>query len=131
MRNLIVFSIVLFLIQIAAQTAAAQIINTWKGGTPGQESKWDCNKNWSRGRIPDIFDNVIIPNVSTGSQKYPIIKTGLIEINQLYIHSNATLTLQESVRILVNEFNNYGTCIACDRAVKIKVLDSFAFIGNH
>lgn len=47
----------------------------------------------------------------------------MIEINQLYIHSNATLTLQESVRILVNEFNNYGTCIACDRAVKIKGLD--------
>jgi hypothetical protein len=131
MRNLIVFSVVLFLSQFLPQTVSAQIITTWKGGIPGQESKWDCSKNWSRGRIPDIFDNVIIPNVSTGSQKYPIIKTGMIEINQLYIHSNATLTLQESVRILVNEFNNYGTCIACDRAVKIKGLDFFTFSENH
>jgi hypothetical protein len=128
MRNLIVFSVVIFLIQIVPQTAKAQIANIWKGGTPGQETNWACSKNWSLGRIPDVFDNVIIPDVSTGSQKFPVINSGLTEINQLHIHIGATLTAQENVRILVNELHCAGICIGCSKGIWIEGMDSTAIV---
>jgi hypothetical protein len=125
-----VFSVVIFLIQIAPQSANAQIVNKWKGGTPGQETNWSCSRNWSLGRIPDVFDNVIIADVSTGSQKFPVIKSGLIEINQLHIQSGAKLTIEGNVRILANELNFYGTCIGCSRGDWIEGFDSFAIVIN-
>jgi hypothetical protein len=130
MRNLIVFSFVMMLTQIVTQTANAQIVNTWKGGTPGQENNWACSKNWSLGRIPGVFDNVIIPDVSTGSQKFPVINSGLTEINQLHIHTGATVTVQENVRILVNELHCAGICIGCSKGVWIEGSASEAIVKN-
>lgn len=130
MRSLIAFSLVILLTQIAPQTAAAQIANTWKGGTPGQETNWACSKNWSLGRIPDAFDNVSIPDITTSARKFPVIQSGLVEINQLDIQSNATLTIQGKVRILVNDFNCNGTCIGCNRGVWIEGSDA-TVIGNN
>lgn len=130
MRILIVFSVVIFLIQIVPQTTSAQIANTWKGGTPGQETNWACSKNWSLGRIPDVFDNVIIPDVSTGFKKFPVINSGLIEINQLNIHYGASLTLQENARILVNELNCNGIYVACGKSVWLEGMDSTAIVKN-
>ncbi len=130
MRSLIAFSLIILLTQIVPQNAAAQIANTWKGGTPGQETNWDCSKNWSLGRIPDAFDNVIIPDVTTSARKFPVIQSGSIEINQLDIQSNATLTVQGKVCILVNDFNCTGTCIGCSRGVWIEGSDA-TVIGKN
>ena len=120
MRFLLQLSIVIFAMHLVPQTATAQIVNTWRGGTPGQETNWACSKNWSLSRVPDAFHNVIIPNVSTGSGKFPVIQSGMIELNQLDIHPCATLTVRENVRLLVNVLHCYGTCVGCSRGVWIE-----------
>lgn len=119
MRFLLLISIVLMM-HIMPQKVIAQIVNTWRGGTPGLETNWACSKNWSLGRIPNEFHNVIIPDVSTGSGKFPIITSGSIELNQLDIHPRATLTVHKNVRILVNVLHCYGTCVGCGRGVWIE-----------
>ena len=52
MRILIAFSLTILLTQFVPQDANAQTTNTWKGGTPSQETNWARSKNWSLGRIP-------------------------------------------------------------------------------
>ena len=113
MRNLIAFSTVILLTQIVPQTAQAQIANTWKGGTPGQETNWACSRNWSLGRIPDAFHNVVIADVSTSTGKYPIIMKGDVEVLSLKIASGAALTLLPQARLFAEEVEILGTCKGC------------------
>jgi hypothetical protein len=107
-------------------SATAQTTNTWKGGFPGHETDWNQNKNWSRGKTPDVFDNVIIPDVSTSTQKYPIVKEGEIEVISIEVQSGASLTLLRSVRIVANEFVCNGTCKGCERRVLVEGTEAAA-----
>lgn len=75
--------------------------NTWKGGAPGLENEWNCPKNWSAYSVPDDFTNVFIPDVSSTSLSFPIIKSGLVEINALTIASNAILTVEKGAQLTV------------------------------
>ena len=68
MHKLIVFSVEFFLIQIMSQTDYSQTFDTWKGGTPGQETNCACSRNWSLSRIPDEFNRLIIPKVFQNQQ---------------------------------------------------------------
>ncbi|HMX41810.1 MAG TPA: hypothetical protein PKD78_15840, partial [Saprospiraceae bacterium] len=68
------------IIVILSISANAQVTNSWKGGFPGRENDWNCQQNWSLGKSPDIFDNVVIPDVSTASRRYPIIDSGEVEV---------------------------------------------------
>ena len=120
MRSLIAFSIVILLTQIVPQTATAQIANTWKGGTPGQETNWACSRNWSLGRIPDAFHNVVIADVSTSTGKYPVIMKGDVEVLSLKIASGAALTLLPQARLFAEEVEILGTCKGCQERYVIE-----------
>jgi len=98
----------------------AQTINVWKGGFPGHETEWNQNRNWSLGKTPNVFDRVIIPDVSTSTLKYPIIKEGDIELQSLEVRSGATLTLLASARIVADEFVCKGTCKGCEGRVIVE-----------
>jgi hypothetical protein len=74
---------------------------TWKGGTPGQKNEWYCAQNWSTHNVPDEFSDVIIPDVSTSSFAFPIIRTGKVEINSLYILFNGSLTIAKNAVMTV------------------------------
>lgn len=74
----------------------AQKINCWKGGTPGQATNWNCPKNWSASQVPDEFQNVIIPDVSSSSGVYPTISEPCQEVNALVLESGASLTITKS-----------------------------------
>jgi hypothetical protein len=110
------------LIFIIALTAAvnAQITNVWKGGFPGHETDWNQNKNWSLGKTPDVFDRVIIPDVSTSTLKYPVVKEGEIEVLSLEIRAGASLTLLHSARILADEFACLGACKGCEGRIVVE-----------
>lgn len=84
-----------------SNTLSAQKTVTWKGGTPGQEQTWNCPKNWSGARVPDAFSDVVIPDVSAGSQALPQIATGTFEANSLRILSNARLTIEQGAQLVV------------------------------
>lgn len=80
---------------------SSQRTTTWKGGAPGMENEWNCPKNWSNYSVPDEFDNVIIPDVSTTTQAAPVIKNGKVEVNSLYMDTNAKLIVDESAQLVV------------------------------
>ncbi len=87
----------------------AQKTNNWKGGTPGQETNWNCAKNWSANQVPDAFQNVIITDVSSGSGFYPTIKDGGFEVNALILESGAALEIAKKGSLtVVTTLDKYG-----------------------
>ena len=126
MKKQIIITLVAIIILAISTSATAQTTNTWKGGFPGHETDWNQNKNWSLGKTPDVFDRVIIPDVSTSTQKYPIVKEGEIEVLRIEVQSGASLTLLRSVRIVANEFICNGTCKDCERRVLVEGTEAAA-----
>ncbi|MBP9120305.1 MAG: hypothetical protein KBF59_05525 [Ignavibacterium sp.] len=60
----------------------AQKLTEWRGGAPGRERDWNCSKNWSTGRVPDEFSDVIIPDCSGRGGFYPVVKD-VVEVNSI------------------------------------------------
>lgn len=118
MRTISICTVLFFLTNLSS--LLAQSTNTWKGGAPGHESDWHYYKNWSLGKTPDNFDRVIIPDVSTGAQKYPIIQDGEIAVLSIEVQSGASLILLRTARIVAEEFACYGTCKGCEQRVLIE-----------
>lgn len=92
---------------------SAQKTNNWRGGAPGHETEWSYFKNWSTGRVPNEFDHVIIPDVSTSTGKYPIISTGEMEVLSLVVQTGASLTLRPQARLIADDIEVWGTCKGC------------------
>ena len=100
MRTL--FTIIL---TILAFTIFAQNTVNWIGGTPGRETTWNEARNWSNYHVPDYFSNVIIPDVSTTTRSYPLIKEGTTaELNSLSIESNARLFVEEGAQLFIYNY---------------------------
>ena len=118
MKPITFFTTLLLLANLSS--LQAQTTNVWKGGFPGHETDWNQNRNWSLGKTPDVFDRVIIPDVSTSTLRYPIIKEGEIEVLSLEVRSGASLTLLRSARIVADEFVCNGTCNGCEFRVLVE-----------
>ncbi len=104
----------LFALVLCTQnTLSAQTTNTWKGGAPGHETDWYFPKNWSAAKTPDEFDRVLIPDVSSTTRRYPIIRSGEVEVRSLEVLSGAMLTLLAPARLLTAEFECLGQCKGC------------------
>ncbi len=93
--------------------AFAQKTNNWRGGAPGHETEWSYFKNWSTGRVPNEFDHVVIPDVSTSTGKYPVIRKGEIEVLSLVVQTGASLTLLPQARLFADDIDILGTCKGC------------------
>ncbi len=118
MKAITVFPILLFAASFSS--LQAQTTNIWKGGFPGHETDWKHGRNWSLGRTPDVFDRVVIPDVSTSTRRFPAILSGETSVLSLEIQSGASLTLHQSVRIRTDEFVCNGTCNGCAWQVLIE-----------
>lgn len=87
--------------------ASSQRVVVWKGGTPGLKNDWNCPQNWSPSSVPDEFSNVYIPDVSTSTLSSPVIRSGKVEINCLYIDSNASLKVEKPAQLIINGTTEY------------------------
>jgi len=90
------FSIILILsfsFSLSAQTSA-----TWKGGKPGRTTDWNCPDNWTQGRVPDEFTQVIIP---FGANYYPVIQSAPAPIDALLIEGGASLTIENGAKLTI------------------------------
>lgn len=98
MREVLFFvSIILF-----SQTLLnAQKTATWKGGTPGKPSEWNCATNWREGRVPNEFSDVVIPSIL--NHTYPVISTSVDDINALFLASEASLRIDKKGALTVYE----------------------------
>lgn len=97
-----------------------QTVNTWKGGAPGRETDWHFYKNWSLGKAPNTFQRVVIPDVSTTTQRYPVLRSGEVEVGSLEIQSNAKLTLSGNARLWTENLEGGGACVGCEGRVQVK-----------
>lgn len=88
---------------LSCATVFSQKTTTWKGGAPGMEYEWNCPKNWSGGAIPNEFSNVVIPDVATTTHAAPVIQSGQVTVNALYLHSNALLTIGSKAELVILE----------------------------
>lgn len=79
----------------------AQITNTWIGGCPGHETDYNFYKNWSTNQVPDWSSDVVIPNKFSDNQYFPVIAGEYVEVNSLYIHAGAELTIKENAYMAV------------------------------
>ena len=86
---------------LTATFISAQNTVEWIGGTPGKQSDWNEPKNWSNHKVPDVFSNVIIPNVSSTTLSSPIIPEGIVEINSLTINAMGELVVEEEATLIV------------------------------
>jgi hypothetical protein len=93
-------SAIIALFSLISLSAQAQITATWKGGTPGKTTDWNCPTNWEEGRVPNAFSKVVIPDVSTSTFSYPVLKEGTVEIASLQCASNARLTTLGNARVI-------------------------------
>ena len=82
-------------------TAFAQQTATWKGGTPGKENVWNEARNWSNNKVPNEFTDVLIEDVSTSTFSAPVIESGTIELNSIWMTSNAQLTIEATANLVV------------------------------
>ena len=57
----IAFSLALVVV-LFATSLSAQNENVWRGGKPGRVADWNIAANWSKNRVPNEFDHVVIPN---------------------------------------------------------------------
>jgi len=82
-----------FSLNLTAQTTAV-----WQGGKPGRTTDWNCPANWSEGRVPDEFTQVIIP---AGVTYYPVIQYAPAPIDALLMEAGARLTIQGGARLVI------------------------------
>lgn len=68
--------------------------NVWKGGTIGKPDQWNVASNWSKNRVPDWSETVIIPDVRSQSGYFPVIDQAVPAIAHLEIQANASLLIQ-------------------------------------
>ncbi len=96
MKTSIIFLAVLFLglsLSLSAQTTAV-----WQGGKSGRTTDWNCPANWSEGRVPDEFTQVVIP---TGANYYPVIQYAPAPIDALLMEAGARLTIKDGARLAI------------------------------
>lgn len=105
MRNILFFAAILLLSQTAL---LAQKTATWKGGTPGKPTEWNCAANWKEGHVPNEFSQVIIPDVSSSSFSNPVLTSGEVEICSLLIHTGASLRIGKNARLIATEQEEHG-----------------------
>ena len=103
MRALFLFCLALF----TGFALSAQ--NRWVGGTPGTETDWLQPRNWSKNRVPDWTDSVVlIPDVSTQSGFFPVVSTIVPAIPHLFVASGAKLVLKPSGDLTIDGATTYN-----------------------
>lgn len=89
-------------------SAFSQKIATWKGGTPGRPTEWNCATNWKEGQVPNEFSQVIVPEVATSTFSNPVLTAGEVVIWSLLIHTGASLRIGKNARLIATEQEEHG-----------------------
>lgn len=101
--------LILGLFTFLTNATFAQVI--WKGGTPGAETQWNEARNWTTNKVPSEFDNVIITDLSSKGNFYPVINTKVQPIAHLNIQGGATLEITTKGELIIDGSNTYNNGI--------------------
>ena len=103
---------------------------TWTGTT---STDWNNAGNWSCGAIPDMTDNVLIPNVTNK----PILGSGAVgAVNNLNISTSGLLTISGNTLQIAGTISNSGTLTASAGSVEMigsvaQTIPAGTFSGNN
>ncbi|MEI7897565.1 MAG: hypothetical protein WCJ26_11060, partial [bacterium] len=84
--------------------------NAWTGAST---TDWNLLNNWSGGHVPYATDDVLIPDVSSGSNRFPVLSSN-VEVKTIEIAAGATLTAgtyNMAVNGYQNAWQNNGTFV--------------------
>ena len=93
------------LLVLTAATTVAQ--NTWIGGAPGHETDWMDARNWTRQRVPEWNDNVLIPHL--WHHNYPKVSTNVPAIAHLEVEGGAQLNITSEGHLLIDGRNTHNS----------------------
>lgn len=83
-------------------------VNTWTGASG---SNYNTASNWTGGVVPSINDDVLIPNVSAGSNRYPQV-TGANSNDWKSFARNITINAGASLTVTnASDFSRYGILV--------------------
>lgn len=74
----------------------AQHENIWRGGKSGRYADWHVAVNWSKHRVPNEGDIVVIPALGT----HPFV-TGNVAVQSIFIESGAEVALRDRATFVV------------------------------
>ena len=89
------------LLTLSAAPAFAQRENVWLGGKPGRPTDWNTAANWSKGRVPNEFDDVRIPCTATTTRAYPVIAE-VVEVQSIWVEPGAEVQLALGVALVIH-----------------------------
>ena len=81
--------------------------SVWKGGAPGDTNNWNNPKNWSNHSVPDETCIVVIPNLSTQGNFYPVVEDVLKPIGSLFIGNDARLKIKKNGELTIDGICQY------------------------
>ena len=91
----------LLLLVLSAAPAFAQRENVWLGGKPGRPTDWNTAANWSKGRVPNEFDDVRIPCTATTTRAYPVIASE-VEVQSIWVEPGAEVQLAAGLALVIH-----------------------------
>ena len=88
-----------FIIILLAFGLAGFSQTTWTGA---EDTDWNNTQNWSTNSVPTASDDVIIPDVSAGSNRYPVIASNTTDAvcKNLLISPGASLTIDADKKLI-------------------------------
>ncbi len=92
---------------IGSEENSGETIFTWTGTS---STDWNTAGNWDMNAVPGAGDTVVIPDVSGGSNRYPVLGSAAAVTN-LTINSGATLTAGGNNLTVSSTFSNSGTLV--------------------
>ncbi len=101
---------------VYSNTAKVGIHNLWTGAT---SSDWNTGTNWSDDLVPTAScPDVVIP-VLTGPNVYPQLTSGTATINNLVIHTGATMVVAGAVLQVAGTITNSGILTASNGTIEL------------
>lgn len=100
MINLLKYFVLLLISAFPSSSVFLQNENIWLGGKSGNNSDWFVASNWSKHRIPNETDQVIVP----ANTAFPVVR-GTAVVQALYIEPGAEIQLRDNAVLVIMHMN--------------------------
>lgn len=114
MKNQVIIFGVTLMLAFSTSAVFSQNENIWLGGKSGGNADWFVASNWSKHRVPNETDHVIVP----ANTSFPVVN-GTAVVQALYMASGTEIQLRDNAVLVImhNKNNGKGLYITSAQAV--------------